>query len=261
MSGTRKSADRWSTDCAWNVAQDSPTEVRDACACKIGAVKPACRRVDLRVRHAGPMERNPFSRHDPCLQATAFSACAPDRLRGWRNTAGLAPRSPPMNTRRSRDNARIANMRRLGILLATCTFLCAQIPTGPPLPYCVVEGWPQLPAGWNFGEVAAVDGDTNDNVCAGVKGEDRRARACSAGACRRVYRAAVGSAIGSPRLDGSWERVGALGNCCHWREPSFRKLPGPTVLEPGRGRLRQPPIDQFCMSALLSSTNRLLRLM
>ena len=164
MSGTRKSADRWSTDCAWNVAQDSPTEVRDACACKIGAVKPACRRVDLRVRHAGPMERNPFSRHDPCLRATAFNACAPDRFRGWRNTAGLAPRSPPMNTRRSRDNARIANMRRLGILLATCTFLCAQIPTGPPLPYCVVEGWPQLPAGWNLGEVAAVDGDTNDNV-------------------------------------------------------------------------------------------------
>jgi streptogramin lyase len=27
-----------------------------------------------------------------------------------------------------------------------------------------VEGWPQLPAGWNLGEVAAVDGDTNDNV-------------------------------------------------------------------------------------------------
>jgi hypothetical protein len=55
-------------------------------------------------------------------------------------------------------------MRRLGILLATCTFLCAQIQTGPPLPYRVVEGWPQLPAGWNFGEVAAVDVDTNDNV-------------------------------------------------------------------------------------------------
>ena len=178
---------------------------------------------------------------------------------GIRRGSHFDPR--PSKTRRSRDNARIANMRRLGILLATCTFLCAQIQTGPPLPYRVVEGWSQLPAGWNFGEVAAVDVDTNDNVCAGVKGEDRRARACSAGACRRVYRAAVGSAVGSPRLDGSWERVGALGNCCHWREPSFRKLPGPTVLEPGRGRLRQPPIDQFCMSALLSSTNRLLRLM
>jgi DNA-binding beta-propeller fold protein YncE len=55
-------------------------------------------------------------------------------------------------------------MRRVGILLATCTFLCAQIQTGPPLPYRVVEGWPQLPAGWNFGEVAAVDVDKNDNV-------------------------------------------------------------------------------------------------
>lgn len=55
-------------------------------------------------------------------------------------------------------------MKRLGILLATSTFLCAQIQTGPALPYRVVEGWPQLPAGWNFGEVAAVDVDTNDNV-------------------------------------------------------------------------------------------------
>ena len=56
-------------------------------------------------------------------------------------------------------------MRRLGILLLpTCTFLCAQIQTGPPLPYRVVEGWPQLPTGWNFGEVAAVDVDTNDSV-------------------------------------------------------------------------------------------------
>ena len=59
---------------------------------KIGGEKPPCRRVDLRVRHAGPMERSPFSRHDPCLQATAFSTCAPDRFRGWRNTAGLATR-------------------------------------------------------------------------------------------------------------------------------------------------------------------------
>jgi streptogramin lyase len=42
--------------------------------------------------------------------------------------------------------------------------LCAQIQTGPPLPYRVVEGWPQLPVGWNFGEVAAVDVDKNDNV-------------------------------------------------------------------------------------------------
>ena len=61
-------------------------------------------------------------------------------------------------------HGRITEMRGLGIHLATCTFLCAQMQTGPPLPYRVVEGWPQLPAGWNFGEVAAVDVDKNDNV-------------------------------------------------------------------------------------------------
>ncbi len=55
-------------------------------------------------------------------------------------------------------------MRSLVIAFATCTLLSAQIQTGPPLPYQVVEGWPQLPAGWNFGEVAAVDVDRNDNV-------------------------------------------------------------------------------------------------
>lgn len=55
-------------------------------------------------------------------------------------------------------------MRWLAILLAGSRFLCAQIQNGPPLPYRVVEDWPQLPAGWNFGEVAAVDVDANDNV-------------------------------------------------------------------------------------------------
>ena len=55
-------------------------------------------------------------------------------------------------------------MRRLFLLFATCVCLSGQIQTGPPLPYRVVEGWPQLPSGWNFGEVAAVDVDRNDNV-------------------------------------------------------------------------------------------------
>jgi hypothetical protein len=55
-------------------------------------------------------------------------------------------------------------MRRLGILLAACTVLCAQIQTSVPHPYRVVEGWPELPARWNFGEVAAVDVDKSDNV-------------------------------------------------------------------------------------------------
>jgi DNA-binding beta-propeller fold protein YncE len=55
-------------------------------------------------------------------------------------------------------------VRRLFLLFATCACLSGQIQTGPPLPYRVVEGWPQLPSGWNFGEVAAVDVDRNDNV-------------------------------------------------------------------------------------------------
>jgi len=55
-------------------------------------------------------------------------------------------------------------MRRLAILWAACTVLSAQVQTGPVLPYRAVEGWAQLPAGWNFGEVAAVDVDRNDNV-------------------------------------------------------------------------------------------------
>jgi DNA-binding beta-propeller fold protein YncE len=55
-------------------------------------------------------------------------------------------------------------MRALTILAAVGAVLSAQIQTGPPLPYRVVEDWPQLPAGWNFGELAAVDVDANDNV-------------------------------------------------------------------------------------------------
>jgi sugar lactone lactonase YvrE len=38
------------------------------------------------------------------------------------------------------------------------------IQSGPPLPYQVVRDWPQLPEGWNFGEVAGVDVDEADNV-------------------------------------------------------------------------------------------------
>ncbi len=41
---------------------------------------------------------------------------------------------------------------------------CGQLQSGPPLPHGLVEGWPQLPAGWNFGEVSGVDVDRNDNV-------------------------------------------------------------------------------------------------
>ena len=55
-------------------------------------------------------------------------------------------------------------MRRFLILIAASAVLCAQIQTGPALPYRAVEGWAQLPPGWNFGEVSAVDVDRSDNV-------------------------------------------------------------------------------------------------
>lgn len=55
-------------------------------------------------------------------------------------------------------------MKRLSILLIPCALACGQIQTGPTLSYHVVADWPRLPAGWNFGEVAAVDVDRNDNV-------------------------------------------------------------------------------------------------
>lgn len=40
----------------------------------------------------------------------------------------------------------------------------AQLKTGPALPQGLVENWPQLPKGWNFGEVSGVDVDRHDNV-------------------------------------------------------------------------------------------------
>ncbi len=55
-------------------------------------------------------------------------------------------------------------MIRWVLSLGACAVLCAQIQSGPALAYRAVEGWAQLPAGWNFGEVAAVDVDRNDNV-------------------------------------------------------------------------------------------------
>lgn len=40
----------------------------------------------------------------------------------------------------------------------------AELKTGPALPQGVVPHWPQLPKGWNFGEVSGVDVDRHDNV-------------------------------------------------------------------------------------------------
>ncbi len=39
-----------------------------------------------------------------------------------------------------------------------------ELKSGPPMHYSVVEGWAQLPKGWNFGECSGVDVDRNDNV-------------------------------------------------------------------------------------------------
>jgi hypothetical protein len=41
--------------------------------------------------------------------------------------------------------------------LAAALPALAELQTGPPLPYHVARDWAQLPAGWNFGEVSAVD--------------------------------------------------------------------------------------------------------
>ncbi|MBI3683015.1 MAG: hypothetical protein HY235_21800, partial [Acidobacteria bacterium] len=42
--------------------------------------------------------------------------------------------------------------------------LLAELKSGPALPHGVVANWPQLPKGWNFGEVSGVDVDRHDNV-------------------------------------------------------------------------------------------------
>lgn len=40
----------------------------------------------------------------------------------------------------------------------------AELKSGPPMNYTVVQDWAQLPPGWNFGECSGVDVDKNDNV-------------------------------------------------------------------------------------------------
>jgi hypothetical protein len=44
----------------------------------------------------------------------------------------------------------------------------ADLKTGPPLNYHVVENWAQLPEGWNFGECSGVDVDKDDK-CPGIQ--------------------------------------------------------------------------------------------
>jgi DNA-binding beta-propeller fold protein YncE len=51
------------------------------------------------------------------------------------------------------------------VLIVTASLpVFAQLKSGPPLPYQVVENWAQLPKGWNFGECSGVDVDKDDNV-------------------------------------------------------------------------------------------------
>src|SRR5258708_20018210 len=42
--------------------------------------------------------------------------------------------------------------------------VAAELKTGPALAQGLVPQWPQLPKGWNFGEVSGVDVDRHDNV-------------------------------------------------------------------------------------------------
>jgi DNA-binding beta-propeller fold protein YncE len=48
--------------------------------------------------------------------------------------------------------------------------LVAKLKTGPPLPFKVAADWPQLPKGFNFGEVSGVDVDKQGNVWAFNRG-------------------------------------------------------------------------------------------
>jgi DNA-binding beta-propeller fold protein YncE len=55
-------------------------------------------------------------------------------------------------------------MRNLLLAVLVTLPAFAQLQSGPPMNYSVVEGWAKLPAGWNFGETSGVDVDKNDNV-------------------------------------------------------------------------------------------------
>ncbi len=58
---------------------------------------------------------------------------------------------------------KIALLPLVGVA-ACLTAAGAQPVYGPALPHKLVEGWPQLPEGWNFGECTGVDVDKDDNV-------------------------------------------------------------------------------------------------
>jgi DNA-binding beta-propeller fold protein YncE len=50
------------------------------------------------------------------------------------------------------------------LVAAALPAFSADLKSGPPLPYHVVNDWARLPAGWNFGECSGVAVDRHDNV-------------------------------------------------------------------------------------------------
>jgi DNA-binding beta-propeller fold protein YncE len=52
----------------------------------------------------------------------------------------------------------------LVLFVAAALPALAELKSGPPMNYAVVQDWAQLPKGWNFGECSGVDIDKNDNV-------------------------------------------------------------------------------------------------
>lgn len=54
--------------------------------------------------------------------------------------------------------------RAVLLFLAALLPALAELKSGPPLPYQVVENWAKLPAGWNLGECSGVAVDKDDNV-------------------------------------------------------------------------------------------------
>jgi hypothetical protein len=68
---------------------------------------------------------------------------------------------PSNNLRPMRNPFRIF----LVLILAAALPALAELQSGPALPYHVVRDWAQLPAGWNFGEVSAVDIEMTTSGC------------------------------------------------------------------------------------------------
>jgi len=84
-------------------------------------------------------------------------------------------------------------MKRLIVCAAVCGSLFGQIQTGPPLPYRVVENWPQLPKGW----ITAVPNGHLLHLLAGSR--DHLAAGCLDDEFLTLSPVVVGSAPDAPR--------------------------------------------------------------